>query len=816
MKKHKTLPIIMSVFIVLLSILPNIVVDKVAAQTELEPYKNGVYQVPFKILQDTNDNLSMTKDYLISPGELTINNNEYTMKITLKNSSWWQYLKTQNQPGTFADNNFSDVKVISEDKSTDSRVVEFKVADIDQMVNAKIHVIVPMINYDNKYDIRMEFDTTNIPREEPEVAAPVIADGEYTIEYNALHGEENKPSSMGRYVDKPAKLSVENGQQTVTFKLLDNRAITGFKTEQSGEFEEASASKIDEENNTREVSFEIANLNKLLNSKVQVSVPAQNYVGNHDVRFEFKVNSLVKIETETPVDPVDPEKPSEPKQEISDGEYTIDYRVLHGEENKESSMGKYVDKPAKLTVRNGENKITLKLLDHTAITSFKTEQEGSLRESAVTKIDVANNFREVTFSLDNLDELLKSKVQVSVPAQNYVGNHDVRFEFNSKTIKKNDTPQIPNPEKPVTPDPEKPVTPDPKYKYKNGTYEVPFNILQDLNNKPSVTKDYLVSPAKITVKDGKYKAVVTLNNSSWWQYLKIQDKQPGSFKDNNFTNVKLLSEDKSKDQRVVEFNIQDIDQVLNAKIHVIVPTINYDNKYDIRFDFDTKSMLLENGKNPTSKPNEKPTSKPNEKINPDNLVNGVYSIDYKVFKPKTNELSMVNDYFVTPGKLNVQDGKITMAIEIKNSAWVTHLKTMNKQQLQQTKILSVDKENDSRVVEFPVEDLNKRLSSEVKVDIADINYHNTYAIELEFNNKSIQLLSETDYPQDEKVSQGITYTEEELEALSFNRSNDNKSIDKMNEHKNPKTGDQTKLIFFAGLLMVSLISLGVGLRKKII
>ena len=50
-----------------------------------------------------------------------------------------------------------------------------------------------------------------------------------------------------------------------------------------------------------------------------------------------------------------------------------------------------------------------------------------------------------------------------------------------------------------------------------------------------MTNDYMTSPAKLVVKDGKNLVQVNLKNSSWWQYFKVQSG-------GNFVDVTVLSE----------------------------------------------------------------------------------------------------------------------------------------------------------------------------------------------------------------------------------------------------------------------------------
>lgn len=120
--------------------------------------------------------------------------------------------------------------------------------------------------------------------------------------------------------------------------------------------------------------------------------------------------------------------------------------------------------------------------------------------------------------------------------------------------------------------------------YADGEYTVPFSVLKDTGSEPSATAEYVVSPAKLIVQNGKMHVVMTLNNSSWWQYFRV-----------NGAEVQAVSEDAANDKRIVKFEVKDLDQLVNAKIHIIVtgiPGFTYDNKYDIRFKFNSSNIPL--------------------------------------------------------------------------------------------------------------------------------------------------------------------------------------------------------------------------------
>lgn len=126
-----------------------------------------------------------------------------------------------------------------------------------------------------------------------------------------------------------------------------------------------------------------------------------------------------------------------------------------------------------------------------------------------------------------------------------------------------------------------------KGKYRNGSYKLPFKVLKEDEDDISTTEQYIKNPAKVIIKDDVYKVRMTITDSSWWRYLKVQSKKSGKYKD-----VRIIKEDKKKNTTLIEFTVEDIDEIMNAKVHLVIKEINYDHKYNIRFKFETSNLPL--------------------------------------------------------------------------------------------------------------------------------------------------------------------------------------------------------------------------------
>ena len=274
------------------------------------------YELPFKVLQEENDEVSAAGKFVKSPAEVKVEDGKSFVYITLLSSQYWQSLKIQDG------DKFVDAEVVSENAEEKTRLVKFELKDVEKVLNAKAHIIVTGVpglgEYDQTHHIRFQFDGSEVPAEDetevdeeetPETPeAPVaIEDGKYTIGFKVLHATEEKESpGMARFIETPAALSVTDGKQVVTFTLTNNEQITEFQVEQDGEFVDATVVNVDEEANTRTVSFEVADFSKIMNAKVTVFVASANHTGNHTIRLAFDQDSVEPVATETPETPEQP------------------------------------------------------------------------------------------------------------------------------------------------------------------------------------------------------------------------------------------------------------------------------------------------------------------------------------------------------------------------------------------------------------------------------------------------------------------------------------------------------------------------------
>ncbi|HGA0708446.1 TPA: leucine-rich repeat domain-containing protein, partial [Bacillus pacificus] len=121
--------------------------------------EDGTYDAVIKAYKDKTNEESMAAVYIKDP-KLTIENGKKIVTATLSDSDFFQYLKTED---IHTSGVFHDVKVISEDKKKNgTKVIQFEVGELGKRYNMQMHIYIPTMGYNEKYQVQFEVNTTNI------------------------------------------------------------------------------------------------------------------------------------------------------------------------------------------------------------------------------------------------------------------------------------------------------------------------------------------------------------------------------------------------------------------------------------------------------------------------------------------------------------------------------------------------------------------------------------------------------------------------------------------------------------------------------
>ncbi|ODB60469.1 NEAT domain-containing protein [Paenibacillus polymyxa] len=622
----------------------------------------------FTLLKDESNEKSMMDGYTEKPGSLIERGGKRYIQFTLKNSKQIDGFKVE-QNGVL-----TDTSVVSEDQTANTRMIEFEVKDLPAKLNAWVSINWPELGYVHTYNVDLQLASVPAPSD--------LADGTYSINFNALHATKDQSSAMAQYLLSPATLTVSKGQKEVSFTIKDSTTVTEFKTEQNGTLTDADIVSEDKNANTRVVKFKVADLDAILNAQVHVSTtyPGGVYEMDHKLRLQFDKNSISG--TDNGSSPVTS---------------NLDFTLLKDGSSEKSMMDGYTEKPGALIERNGKKYVRFTLKNSKQIDGFKVEQNGLLTNVATVSEDKTANTRVIEFEVKEIPAKLSAWVSINWPELGYVHTYNVDLQLAS----------VPAPSD-----------------LADGTYSINFNALHATKDQSSAMAQYLLSPATLTVSKGQKEVSFTIKDST--TVTEFKTEQNGTL-----TDADIVSEDKNANTRVVKFKVADLDAILNAQVHVSTtyPGGVYEMDHKLRLQFDKSSIT-----NATS-PVDPGTPGTPGKV----LADGTYSIQFNALHATKDQKSAMAQYLLSPATLTVSKGKYEASFTIKDSATVTEFKTEQNGTLTDADIVSEDKNANTRVVKFKVADLDAILNAQVHVSTTYPGgvYEMDHKLRLQFDRSSI-------------------------------------------------------------------------------
>ncbi|URJ59602.3 NEAT domain-containing protein [Paenibacillus polymyxa] len=647
------------------------------------PLKPGVLN--FTILKDKSEEVSVMDGYASKPAKLVQKGDKWYIQVTFNNSSWIPSFQTE-QNGKFV-----EAATISEVSDANQRTVEFEVSNLSNKLNAYTHVIVPGLElggvpYDHWYHVQIKFDTSITP--DPSTP-PTLADGTYSINFNALHATKDQSSTMAQYLLSPGTLTVSKGQKEVSFTIKDSTTVTEFKTEQNGTLTDADIVSEDKTANTRVVKFKVADLDTILNAQVHVSTtyPGGVYEMDHKLRLQFDKSSIANTPS-----PVDPGTPGTPGKVIADGTYSINFDALHATKDQKSAMAQYLLSPATLTVLKGKYEASFTIKDSTTVTEFKTEQNGTLTDADIVSEDKNANTRVVKFKVADLDAILNAQVHVSTtyPGGVYEMDHKLRLQFDRSSI------TAKGPDNGTT-------TP-----VENGRYSIDFSVLKNGSNEISVMDGYMQKPATLLKQSGKNIIQIKMDKSSWIKTFKV-----------NGSEAQVVEQSTSADTRTVQFEVPNLSDKVTVNTHVIVPGLDlggipYDHVYDVQFQFEPATIRS------FVEPSSSGAADPMVKLDFDKLANGKYALKFSiVLSDGSTAVDSQAQRFITdePAQLVVEGDKRFVGLKLQNSNEVKALRIWDNASgdYREAEVTQEDAASKTKHVRFSVNDFKNNVKGQLVV-----------------------------------------------------------------------------------------------------
>ena len=141
-------------------------------------------------------------------------------------------------------------------------------------------------------------------------------------------------------------------------------------------------------------------------------------------------------------------------------------------------------------------------------------------------------------------------------------------------------------------------------------------------------------------------------------------------------------------------------------------------------------------------------------VKAESLSDGVYAVDYELLQGDSDSVSIANDYFEKPALLKVDGDEQILQLTLNHSKWVQELQEQSGDGFADVKVVTVNEEADTRVVEFTVDGKLAEpfpVKMHVVIDELEIPYDHAYTVRVAIDASSLQ---ETDQQWIESVSEG--------------------------------------------------------------
>ena len=177
------------------------------------------------------------------------------------------------------------------------------------------------------------------------------------------------------------------------------------------------------------------------------------------------------------------------------------------------------------------------------------------------------------------------------------------------------------------------------------------------------------------------------------------------------------------------------------------------------------------------------------------IADGTYQVPYEMKEKSSDNTSIADGYFVSPATLTVENGVQTVTLTVTGSNYIKSLSTP----AGAVSVVSEDSTNETRTVSFRVDgDLSQALNMDMHIVVPDL-YDTVHTARAVFNVSGL--------PQ--AGAQAGTDAGETETATSGDKSDvTNETATSGGEVvENPKTGEETPVVLYTVLLLVSGIAL---------
>lgn len=145
--------------------------------------------------------------------------------------------------------------------------------------------------------------------------------------------------------------------------------------------------------------------------------------------------------------------PQPANAEHVNGEYTIEFNILHADKRNASIAEGYWNQPATVYIKDGDIRVQTTINKHAWVTAFAVSYKGTMSEVKTISIDEEANIRVTEFPIANFTDLVESNVSVTIEEIDYEHSYTMYFKFKPETltlVKADESAESDVPEQPTT------------------------------------------------------------------------------------------------------------------------------------------------------------------------------------------------------------------------------------------------------------------------------------------------------------------------------------------------------------------------------
>lgn len=354
-----------------------------------------------------------------------------------------------------------------------------------------------------------------------------------------------------------------------------------------------------------------------------------------------------------------------------------------------------------------------------------------------------------------------------------------------------------------------------EYTFENGTYDIPVDVLKENSDDQSMAAQAIES-AQVTVDNNEVVVTLKLKEMTMYGQTASVDKLEYQLKDGTYQEATIIEKDENGHPTKVQFKLDENKELTNVKFYYGGSSRGATARLQLKLDNLTKVT-------PETPKNDQEDEEENKEENKEEVTSrfkqdGTYEVNVALWNATSDKESMAADALNNKAKIIVKDGKATMYISTKEMTFGTIKASLQEFYIGNS---SSDYKNHSASI------IEKDAQGNPTLWAFELPHENEY-IDVMMN-PHVAMMGNMDLGARIKVDYStLTYLSNQTEIATSTNNNQSEASNNQventlqstndnhqtNENKAVKTGDQTPVVMTLTSLIVSIMMIGLILKRK--